>query len=82
VHEDIADQGGSLAAQAREHAKRARESRPGSMPRRCACAGLGGLRIVGLREPPRLRSRGAWPLPCQGLLGGRGDLRRMVESAR
>jgi hypothetical protein len=25
VHEDIADQGGSLAARAREHAKRARE---------------------------------------------------------
>ena len=40
-------------------------SRPGSRPRRCACAGLGGLRVVGLREPPRPRSRGAWPLPCQ-----------------
>jgi hypothetical protein len=59
VHEGIAEQGGSLAAQAREHATRAGSSRQGSTPRQSACAWLGWLRIVGLSEPTRPRSRGA-----------------------
>ena len=41
-HEAIAERGGSLAAQAREHAKRAREFAASDMPRRSACAGSGG----------------------------------------
>jgi hypothetical protein len=40
VHRRIAAQGGSLAAEAREHADRAEELAPRSTPRPSACVGL------------------------------------------
>ena len=51
VHEGIAEQGGSLAAQAREHASGPGSSRQESTPRQSAGERLDGLTIVGRSKP-------------------------------
>jgi len=55
-HEAIAERGGSLAAQAREHAKRAREFAAREHAEAERLRRLGGLRTVDRRERPRARS--------------------------
>src|SRR5919106_975936 len=61
VHEGIAEQGGRSLPRPGSMPTGPRSSRRGSMPRRSACAGLGGLRIVGLLDPAaQLESYAAW----------------------